>query len=243
MKTCVGSVLVIATSLGAPVSAAPKSVDLITEIDALGYACIDEAYFVETNGEAATAFQLGGKIRLPRTCVADPCAGALSQRELSNLTGTPFQTARFAQEWDDYYARYADYCRKETTPDGGRVAESPEEFWKQTQEPAQIANTIVSGSPVLPIPQQSGLSPTSYAPLFTPISFNTDTGIENFTTPNLFSEVSNEGTETNERISTSDSGEVLGTTESIVTVVPLSGSLAFLGLGALAIGSQIRRRR
>jgi len=98
---------------------------------------------------------------LPRTCVDDPCHAALTQQELSQLTGTDPRIPRFAKEWNDYYARYADYCRKETTPNGEAVALSPQDFWDRTRRRSQVAQTIAGVSPVLPQSLLIDLSPTT----------------------------------------------------------------------------------
>lgn len=89
----------------------------ITTTDPLGYECIDAQYFEEDNStEASIAFSAGGKVRLPRTCLPDPCDEPLSEQELAGLTGTDRNSQRFGSEWTDYYTRYADYCRRETNP-------------------------------------------------------------------------------------------------------------------------------
>ena len=101
---------------GTPGQAAPATITDITVKDELGYACIAPEHLEEKTDEAALAFRLTGKMRMPRTCLPDPCSAALSPRDLSNLTGTPVSSPRFADEWEDYYARYADHCRAEVTP-------------------------------------------------------------------------------------------------------------------------------
>ena len=223
--------------LGAPVFASSSDIELITSIDDLGYACIDEAFFVETEDSAATAFLIGGKIRLPRTCVADPCSAALSQRELAQLTGTDPNIPRFGSEWEDYYARYADYCRKETNPDGGKVAESDEDFWERTIEPAQLATALTRGSPVLPQRNRS-LSPTSFAP----IDFGPNLNINNFENPDLITAVTADLETEEELIGDPDSGEVLSSSETVVAVVPLPSSLMLLGIGLIGLAGLQRKR-
>lgn len=98
--------------------AAPATITDITVEDTLGYACIPAEYLDEKDDSAALAFRLSGKLRMPRTCLPDPCLGALTPQELSNLTGTSPSSPRFDEEWNDYYARYADQCRAEVTPFG-----------------------------------------------------------------------------------------------------------------------------
>lgn len=100
----------------------------LLDIDPLGYRCIPSEYFDDApDGSAAVAFSLSGKTRLPRTCLPDPCARALTPQELSQITGTEPILARFTDEWDDYYSRYADHCRREIVVSRPRAKES---FWK-----------------------------------------------------------------------------------------------------------------
>ncbi len=102
----------------------------ITSIDPLGYECIPAKYFEEDAPDiAAAAFQVGGKVRLARTCLPEPCEGAVERVELASLTGTDMASLRFQREWDEYYARYADYCRRETTPITDDVATDDDGFW------------------------------------------------------------------------------------------------------------------
>lgn len=88
---------------------------LVTE-DELGYQCVPGILFEEHDGEISIAYAANGEVRVPRTCLPPPCERALTRQELSDLTGTEMIWARFEEEWNDYYARYADYCRKEVTP-------------------------------------------------------------------------------------------------------------------------------
>ena len=112
--------------------AAPASTIVLSDIlsvDALGYECIGGKYLEETEDQTAIAFTISEKIRLPRTCLPNPCDRALTRRELSNLTGTEVTLARFEQEWDEYYARYAGHCRKEIV-DPAEEEIADDEFWE-----------------------------------------------------------------------------------------------------------------
>ncbi len=124
------------------------SISQITTHDPLGYACIDAKYLDDReDGSAAVAFTLAGKVRIPRTCLPEPCARALSQRELSNLTGTEMVLPRFKNEWDDYYARYADFCRKEVVPFGGPAPQpvaTPENFWPPLLNPPIVTDDLIT---------------------------------------------------------------------------------------------------
>jgi len=110
----------------------------ILDVDPLGYQCVPSQFFEEgEDGSAAVAFSLSGKTRLPRTCLPDPCARALSRNELSQLTGTSPMLARFSEEWDDYYARYADHCVREVT-----VSRPRDAFWKPIIQRAQTTQRV-----------------------------------------------------------------------------------------------------
>jgi len=123
--------------------AAPIELSDILEIDPLGYHCVPSEHFDDqADGSPALAFSLTGKTRLPRTCLPDPCARALTRQELSQITGTEPILARFSDEWDDYYTRYADHCRREVVvsrPRGGAT------FWKPIIDRSRI--TQQSGIP------------------------------------------------------------------------------------------------
>lgn len=113
---------------GSSALAGPIALNEILDIDPLGYQCIPSRFFDDgEDGSAAVAFSLSGKTRLPRTCLPDPCARALSPRELSQLTGTEPILAKFSDEWDDYYSRYADHCVREVTVSRPRTSG---DFWK-----------------------------------------------------------------------------------------------------------------
>lgn len=137
--------------------------DILT-VDALGYECVAGEYFEETDGEAAIAFTISEKIRLPRTCLPAPCDRALSQRELSNLTGTEITLARFGDEWDEYYARYADHCRKEVV-DPNVEEISDEEFWEPIITPPEDPYIIAEPVVPTPAPQPPGVIPPPLPPL------------------------------------------------------------------------------
>ena len=112
----------------APAQAGTIELSDILDIDPLGYRCIPSQYFDDgPDGTAAVAFSLSGKTRLPRTCLPDPCERALTPQELSQLTGTEPILARFSDEWDDYFARYADHCRREIVVSRPRGNDG---FWK-----------------------------------------------------------------------------------------------------------------
>lgn len=79
--------------------------DLVAKDD-LGYTCVPE------NRIDDAFFATGKGIRLPQTCLPKPCELALSEFQLASLIGRPPSL----NEWDDYFSRYADVCRKEITP-------------------------------------------------------------------------------------------------------------------------------
>jgi hypothetical protein len=121
-----------------PANAGVIAITDLIEQDPLGYECIPSSFLDEAeDGTAAIAFSLTGKSRLPRTCLPNPCDRALTPRELSNITGTEMILARFSGEWDDYYARYADYCRAEVV--------------LPTQTPQTRPTTIAQGPVVTPV--------------------------------------------------------------------------------------------
>lgn len=245
MRHAITSVLICSLCTGTAAISATSDIDLMTKTDDLGYTCLDEALFEETADSPALAFLVGGKLRLPRICVDDPCQASLTQDELSQLTGTDPRIPRFAREWNDYYARYADYCRKETTPDGGAVAESPQDFWERTRRPAQIARVVASGSPVLPPINTQRSSPVSFNGI-TPIGSTLPVAtINNFPSPNLFDALSSEGGgEETVQIGSPDSGEVLSSSETMGTaIVPIHGTLLFMLTSLMAIAGLRRFRR
>ncbi|WP_263844286.1 VPLPA-CTERM sorting domain-containing protein [Roseobacter sinensis] len=91
--------------------------------DPLGDECIAEE-------DIDLAFFASGKgMRLPRTCLPDPCNEALTPFRLAELIGRPAQP----EEWDRYFSRYADTCRKEIVDfaDATQASEPPSKaaFW------------------------------------------------------------------------------------------------------------------
>ena len=124
------------------------TISQIVQVDALGFDCIREE-------DIDVAFHLSGKgTRMPRTCLPEPCDAALTQPDLGALIGRPPTNA----EWDDYYARYADTCRREVTafndtdpldPAGADVPGDPVvDFWTplvSTYEPnAPIRQALIT---------------------------------------------------------------------------------------------------
>ena len=150
-----------------PTSAQAAKIELadLLEIDALGYRCVPSMYFDDQpDGSPALAFSVSGKTRLPRTCLPDPCARALTREELSAITGTEPMLARFHQEWDDYYSRYADHCRREIVVSRPRAKGSPiEGFWPPIITRAQIIQQTG-------IPTSSRLRPFIVAQYGVPVS-------------------------------------------------------------------------
>lgn len=84
----------------------PLTIEDIMEVDKLGFDCIHE-------DKIDLAFHATGKgVRMPRTCLPEPCDKALLPEELALLVGRPANEA----EWEEYFSRYADVCRKEIPP-------------------------------------------------------------------------------------------------------------------------------
>ncbi|WP_370401594.1 hypothetical protein [Sulfitobacter sp. JB4-11] len=88
--------------------------DLIVK-DPLGFDCIQDQHI-------DLAFHATGKgVRMPRTCLPEPCVKALTPFQLAALIGrNPNE-----QEWDQYFARYADFCRKEVVAFDAEGADTP----------------------------------------------------------------------------------------------------------------------
>lgn len=124
---------------GTSAQAGPIELSDILDRDPLGYECVPSRYFDDNpDGSAPIAFSIAKKTRLPRTCLPDPCARALTKQELSNITGTEPILASFSSEWDDYYSRYADACVREIVISRPRTAD----FWKPILTRAQTTQRI-----------------------------------------------------------------------------------------------------
>lgn len=151
---CLRQNLAVAAVLAIPSNGSASTVELseIVSIDELGYECISGEHFEEVDELASVAFSVGKKIRLPRTCLPDPCEGALTERELSNITGTEMIYPRFRDEWNEYYARYADHCRKETVTTVAGTIVPQEEFWVPLrQNPTSSSPTPPPRFPTTPV--------------------------------------------------------------------------------------------
>ncbi len=139
--------------------------DLLTE-DALGDECI-------TEDDIDLAFFASGKgMRLPRTCLPDPCNQALTPFRLAELIGRPAQTS----EWDRYFSRYADACRKEVVSFDDDVAEEPvsrAEFWAPILGGRVVQGRLVRGENIFDRTARRFFFPrTGGSPRFgTPVSF------------------------------------------------------------------------
>ncbi len=114
--------------------------DLIRN-DVLGGDCIAE-------DDIDLAFFATGKgMRLPRTCLPEPCSQALTPFKLAELIGRPAQQS----EWDRYFSRYADACRKEVVSFDDAVAEEPissAEFWAQILGARVVQDQLVRNAPI-----------------------------------------------------------------------------------------------
>ena len=182
-----------------PFAAFASTIDIaeITTTDDLGYECISGEYFEEVDDAASVAFSIGKKVRLPRTCLPDPCEEALTKTELSQITGTEVILPRFQDEWNEYYARYADHCRKETT-EFLAVAEDPglpKQFWTPFQPDLTIAGTPVvptSGFnwPVVPVTTVSTNNGTPIGTIPTTIRISPPTVFDDDDDDKTFTDVS-----------------------------------------------------
>lgn len=114
--------------------------DLIKN-DVLGGDCIAE-------DDIDLAFFATGKgMRLPRTCLPEPCSQALTPFKLAELIGRPAQQS----EWDRYFSRYADACRKEVVSFDDAVAEEPistAEFWAPILGARVVQGQLVRNEPI-----------------------------------------------------------------------------------------------
>lgn len=83
-----------------PVAAASVTLADLQRVDDLGFSCIPE-------GDLEAAFRATGKgVRLPQTCIADPCAEVLDEVAFGSLLGRPADAAEFA----DYRGRMTRVC-------------------------------------------------------------------------------------------------------------------------------------
>ncbi len=208
----------------------------LTTVDDLGYECIAGEYFEETEDTAAIAFVVSEKIRLPRTCLPEPCDRALTQRELSNLTGTEITLARFQDEWDDYYARYADFCRKETVDPAGPspFPIQPYTFWDPFIENPNVIVASVPTGALTTTPVPGVVSPTATTstptipgtpgtPITTTIFEDDDDGDDD-----------DNGEEDGGVASTSPE-EPIDPEDPTISPVPLPGGLVLLGSALIAL--------
>lgn len=133
--------------------------DLVA-VDPLGYSCIADS-------DIDLAFHASGKgIRLPRTCLPDPCRAALTRVELASLIGRP----PLPSEWGDYYSRYADHCRKEVVPFQGSAVgddgiETAADFWRPLAGIYPVSAPIRRQLPDLPPSIRSGPGLVRVSPL------------------------------------------------------------------------------
>ena len=150
LATQVSSATEIKASVHFITPSEPLALQDIMDVDKLGFDCIREDMI-------DVAFHATGKgARLPRTCMPEPCTKALVPNELALLIGREAREA----EWDEYFSRYAEVCRREIPPeitdefvDGGTSIEQPghpvEQFWTPLLRPFI---TATSGGRSNPIP-------------------------------------------------------------------------------------------
>lgn len=195
-------------------SAVTVTIDDVLLVDELGYECVPEHRIEE-------AFALGKSVRLPRTCLPEPCARALDVDELGQLIGR--EPTRV--EWDEYYSRYAEYCRAEVTPFSsddppGQAVGSPAEFWEPIVEPPQWV------FPLLPVP----VAPPS-TPVFVPTTGTPWTPTTTTFTPDPWTPF-DPTTPTTTVVITPDVPEVAA------VPLPAGAVLMLSALGLLAIGGR-----
>lgn len=134
--------------------------------DVLGGDCIAE-------DDIDLAFFATGKgMRLPRTCLPEPCSQALTPFKLAELIGRPAQQS----EWDRYFSRYADACRKEVVSFDDAVAEEPissAEFWAPILGARVVEGQLVRNEPVA----------VQSVPLLSPSPFGGGGGVRPVGTP------------------------------------------------------------
>lgn len=142
----------------------PLSLEDLMDVDKLGFDCIHE-------DKIDLAFHATGKgLRLPQTCLPEPCNKALLREELTLLVGRPANE----DEWDQYFSRYADVCRKEIPPiatDDGDIPVSTDDpvetFWRPLIPTFQ--SPPPTGGPDVP-PRRPSFIPTFSPPTkFNPI--------------------------------------------------------------------------
>lgn len=216
--------------------------DLI-EIDTLGYTCIAEA-------SLESAFGATGKSgRLPRTCLPEPCDGALSRDELASLIGrTPS-----GDEWDDYFARYAQVCRHEAlgfgAPDVPAVVDA-DGFWAPFLAPRLASATLPGDSAVL------ASAPLPFVPVLSSGgsggSSDDDDGADDTVTQVPGGRTGGEGEEDPILPPLADGGgsdDVIVATladgdsgDGAIPAVPLPGGLALMGGALAALGTAAFRR-
>lgn len=98
-----------------PAWAATVTLAEVEETDALGYTCISATTFdaIYPANAGTDALEIAGKgVMLPPICTPNPCLVSPIRQDVEDSWGRALTT----REWDVYYSRYADYCRKETTP-------------------------------------------------------------------------------------------------------------------------------
>lgn len=120
-------------------SQVPPALKDILEVDKLGFDCI-RADKLDLAFDAT-----GSGVRVPRTCLPEPCTKALLPEELAILVGR----SPTDDEWEDYFSRYADFCRKEIPPtpvldgfaDLGVDSDKLNDFW------TPLLSTFAANSP------------------------------------------------------------------------------------------------
>ncbi len=135
----------------------PLLLEDLIDVDDLGFDCIREELI-------DVAFHASGKgVRMPRTCLPEPCVKALVPEELALLIGRQPEE----EEWGQYFSRYADVCRKEVVPFNTTDLEPPadsdnaiENFW------APLIETFIKDRE---LPRKQLLTDTVDHPYFPPL--------------------------------------------------------------------------